>query len=205
MEVMESHGFGGESLEIPAGKVSFPLKCQIQSYVHIHKCPGNGGASDRAWNCLSSTSLGSKARTKDWELSTDKKHMAAVEQASRELSPTALLFSQTCRSECWGGKKNTGNENQATHKVILTVPLNLVLCKSTAQPSTSGQVRIWVWGLCLGSWAWLELWEAQTKKTHPASQPLWRKSLGFREFKESKSHSGPWESAQYNRMCWGKT
>lgn len=41
MKLMESHGFGGESLEIPAGKpgsLPFPLKLQIQSYVHIHKC-----------------------------------------------------------------------------------------------------------------------------------------------------------------------
>lgn len=128
-------------------------------------------ASDRAWNCLSSTSLGSKPRTKDCELSTDKNQVAAVGQASRELSPTALLFSQTCRSGCWGKKKR--NKNQTTHRVISAVSLNLTLCKSTAQPWTC-QTRIWVWCLSLASCAWLELWEpagAQTKK-HPLSQPF---------------------------------
>lgn len=99
LEVMESHGCGDSWFHSL-------WNAKLQSYVHIHKCPGNRGASDRAWNCLSPTSLGSKPRTKDCELSTDKNHGAAVEsRASTELSPTALLFSQTCRSECWGGKK----------------------------------------------------------------------------------------------------
>lgn len=67
MKLMESHGFEGESLEIPAGKPAIPFEIYTVLCTYSQVCPGKRGASDRAWNCLSSNSLGSKPRTKDCE------------------------------------------------------------------------------------------------------------------------------------------
>lgn len=66
MKPVESHGFEGESLEMPAGepgRLPFPLSTVLWTNPQV--CPGKTGASARA--CLSSNSLGSKPRTKDWE------------------------------------------------------------------------------------------------------------------------------------------
>lgn len=109
-----------------------------------------------------------------------------------------------------GGKKKR-NKNQTTHQVNLTTPLNLILCKPTAQPRICSQIRIWVWCFYLFylfvfiSCAWLELWEpteAQTKKPSSFTAPL-EEDSGICEIQgvqSSKSHSGT--GNQLNMTGW---
>lgn len=88
-----------------------------------------------------------------------------------------------------GEKKPKRNKNQTTHEVILTVSLNLILCKSTAQLWTFSQVSIlslvFIFGfLCMAGTVGAN-WSSDKK--WPVSQPFWRKSLVFMKFKESRA------------------
>lgn len=78
----------------------FPLK-YTQSYVHIHKCVlGKEELQTEPGIVSVPTVWETNQEQRTVNLSTYKNHMATMDQTRSELSPTALLFSQTCRSEC---------------------------------------------------------------------------------------------------------
>lgn len=108
-----------------------------------------------------------------------------------------------------GEKKPKRNKNQTTHEVILTVSLNLILCKSTAQLWTFSQVSIWVWCLYLVSCAWLELWEpteAQTKNDQFHS-PSEGKAWYLWNSRSPEQQVSPWPLgiSPTWQDCWDKT
>lgn len=97
-----SHGLEGGSLETAAGKAGSCHSLWNVLCTYPQVCPGRG---EPGQSLELSQFHQSGEQTKDKGLNSLSTRTTWQPGTSRELSPTALLSSQTCRSECWGGKR----------------------------------------------------------------------------------------------------